>query len=589
MKHQKTRMIITFVFVLSLLFSCTVYPAGAVQTTILKAVQLNRITLESTDYSVIDADKDYVCVGQNLPSAKKVKMSVISKNNYKVVKTYSFDYYANWNRHNDDAAPLENTRYSLLSYPSGKNLYKNYILDMVTGKKLQLLQTSSPIIRLEPSTGCDTIFYSYMNGTSHYFSYVQFSTGKKTDPIKSGDLRNPRLEQVWNENGKYSVFYRDGKLMLLDAANMKQNEVCKADNEKDMFLDWLPNDKGIVFMDDDEIKLYLLNENRIEDTGIAAPEFKNLSSSDIIKWNKAKTKFAVNTRGRISYFDLKNNKKEEQDISQHINEIVKQNPNTNKEMLELVWNPDDDKIGIIGFKNVYLDRLDAMLIWNGSEYSNINIGTAGQPLYYKNYVLFCSDIFLRDDSLMLPFSLKMYDLKTKKLYTIQNVRYTKITPDGKNIIAFTCKAKEDLYFSGVYLVDETKHKLGKAVPGPEALAYSFANEKELYISNDKQTYSVFNFRTLKKESLVKFNKTQSSSQDRIDIMSNDKSKYLFIWKDKLKAMYIYNFWDSLMKIQINKSIDFAKGYSIISTNVRNVLIFNEKGTRNLYIYRLSGK
>jgi hypothetical protein len=444
-----------------------------------------------------------------------------------------------------------------------------------------------------PLVQCDTIYYFYKNGTDNYFSYIQFSTGKKTEPIKF-DSRIPRLEQVWGESGRYSVFYKDGKLMLLNAANMKQNEVCKDDNENDMFLDWLPNDKGIIFVDDNEIKLYLVNENRVEDTGIAVPEFENFrywgkDNLDVITWNKAKTKFAINARGKINYFDLKNNKKEEQDISQQINEIVKQKPNTNKEMLELVWNPDDDKIGIIGFRNVYLDRLDAMLVWNGSEYLNINIGTAMETSYYKNYVLFYSDIFLRDDSLMLPFSITMYDLKTKKLYTIQNVRYTKITPDGKNILAFTCKSKEDLNFSGAYLVDETKHKLGKAVPGPEVMPYSSKNEKWLYISEDMQTYSVFNFSTLKKESLVIFNKTQSSSLDWMDIRANGKSNYMFIWKDKLKAMYIYDFWNSLTKIQINKSVDFAKGYSKISTDARNVLVFNEKGTKNLYIFRLTNK
>ncbi|HEX2925966.1 MAG TPA: hypothetical protein VHP38_06870 [Ruminiclostridium sp.] len=603
MQYLNTKKIIASILMLTLFLNFMVFPAAAVKTYAAKPVQLNRITLESTAYSIINTDKDYICIGENLPSKKKVKMTVLNKSNYKAVRIYSFDYDMYWNIRRDDSSLLQDTRYTVLSYPSGKNAYKNYILDMITGKKVQLALTTTSAIRINPSPACDTVFYGYEDGKYNtYCSYIKLSTGETVSGIKYEAGKDRNMASLWSENGRFSVFYKDGRLILLDAVSMKQTVVSEFDNEKDMIIGWLPSDKGILFIDNNELKLYLAADKKIIDTGIPTQQAVKVICNgwNTVCWNRAKTKFAVYTAdGKIHYYDLRSYKKEEQDISKNISEISKKSPYTDTSCRELVWRPDDGKIGVIGAGVESTDVLEVLLVWNGKNFIDINTGTAMRPVYYRNYVLFYSDCFRYEE--MEPNSLKMYDPETNKLYTFGNVKNAEIKPDGKGIIVYKVKNKTDHEFSAAYLVDMTKYTMGQKVPGFETMPYDcgyirikkddpfYSNGKLLGYNYDNQYYSIYNYNTLKKEELLKFSKAQCSNLDRTDWITNDNGKTLFVWKDKLKTMYIYNYFDSLMKIQLNKKFATDKSNYIVSTDIRNVLLFNEKGTKNLYIYRLTGK
>jgi hypothetical protein len=604
MRLESIKKVVALTIIIIFIINCLL-ETNAVQMTTVKPALLSQLKLESTDYSIINADKNYICIGENIPSKKKVKMSVISKNNYKIVKKYYFDFVSYWNLNSYDGSLLSEGRYRSLSYPTGKKSYSNYIIDIVTGKKVKLKETTVSNISLLTSPDCDIVEYYYQDSSkaNTYYGYMKFSTGQTINAIYAKTW-HPPITNEWSENGKYTLYYNNKSLFLLSTVNMKQTEICKTTNSDGLFMEWLPNNNGFIYVEDSEIKLYFFKDSRILVTGIRLQE-KYINQYNI-NWNKSKTKFAVyGANDTLYYYNIKENITEQQDFAKYLNPIKEQNPNVQTILPgpEMIWTPDDQKIGIIGPKDTMADALTALIVWNGTKYVNIGADfTKGhenymlfyyskRPSYYKHYVLFYSDLELMGNSSTLQNSLKIYDFNNNKLYKIKNVKMAQITPIGNKLIVFESKDIYDFNLTA-HLLDENSYILSKTINGFGTEAFDDGNistpnnnydcfgGKRLVVSSSNDIYSILDYNKLKKEPLIKFSKNQLSSKDWRVINKTG----CYIWNDKSKTMYLYD-WNKLIKIPLNKSIN--SGYSIINDSMRNIIIFNAKGTKNIYIYQLN--
>lgn len=591
MPMKKIKKIILKVFTFALIFGLAISSVQAVSIINVTPSVLKKITLEATDYLIIDADKDYVCIKENIFSKNKTKITVLHKKTYEFKKSYYLPYFSDWKGNLGDT--VTDSRYWAVSKVTSDQKYEYFILDLITGKLVKIIDKSieidTPInTLLNVSPGSDTALYC---SSSNRFGFIKLSTGQTVKDVTPVIVRNPEQDRKnWSENGKYTVFYKDNILYLLDAVTMKQTEVSENGGTDAFFLDWLPNNSGFVYLSDKKVRLYFFKNNDVQDTEITLAEIpQNQYYTEMINWNKAKNKFAICTNNRVYYYDLKAHKKEETDISSDYTALTKKYSSQELAVEDLIWAPDDKMIGVIGFRLSNIDVLDEMLVWNGKKY--INLSGAKRPSYYKHYLLYYSDIELVGNSSTIQNSLKVLDLNTMKLYTFNNVKSAEITPDGSKIIAYDSSGKYDFNLKA-HIVDESKYKLGNTIAELKYNAYSdgyitgpnggnYCKGSRIFCSSTFDTYQVFSYSKMKSETILKFSKNQI---DKLDWYQTEKNGF-FIWNNKLKSMYAYTD-GRLIKFNVNRSVDCQRSYKLLFDQDKTVFIFNEKSTKNLCFYQL---
>lgn len=577
-KLKKICAVIVIISILSI-YSFNNYAITPKKENLLKMGEVDTGFISGKD-NLLDFDKDnYIICG--LPWGDK-SVKLINKRNYKVVKSYKIELGCTSEYITGDQADSKrNCRYwgAACTY-KGVSGYTDYIIDLITGKNYKLDDISLPILNFYSCPNSDVIVYSTDN---NYYSIIKLANGKKVNHVKISQMHNLSM---CSPNGKYVLFYENNSLYLLSTVDFSKTLIKTAVGIKPVFIDWLPASDGFIYAEDKKIMVFYAAKSEQVDTGIMFNKKVDRNSqynpsvlNILFSWNKAQNKLAfmdyADSSGKIYYYDLLK-RKYENDI---VNDFL---PGNEGNFLEykIIWNSNDQKIGIVGLPPDYPgDCFGALIVYDGKTYFKVE-QLCKNPIFYKNYVVFGSDVDLVGNYSTMYHSITFLNLATKEENSIK-AEWAEITPDGKNMIIYNEKEE-------AYLLDSKSFLRSRKLDGLITQQYDsnrfgiqenddrYSNGKRIIISHKNNGYDIFDYKSLKTQPLIRYDKSINVDKD---LFSSNKSG-VFIWNDKLRFLYFYD-WNKLYYSKINKD------YNIVYLDAKSkTIILSKKSVKKLYFYKM---
>lgn len=479
---------------------------------------------------ILFVDNNYVIIKER-QAGSKYKITVMDKRYAKIIKTYSLAFAGyGWDSWSNPGAG----RYILVRQAGG-NYYYNYLVDILTGVSKAL-----------PKTSLDS---ELTGGPSAKGVVIRDGEVTSILNIKTGEFVKLGEERVktfgWDRNGDYFGYIKDGLLQIFNVSTMQPVTIAGREGKELSFAEWTSDGKGILYEADGLLKVYKLSgSTKVLGEFNPVPEGQFLMP-DPVQWNPQKTKAAIQDMSdKIYIYDV---------TGDVYGTVYKPQPDFDTKfgagLMDVFWSPDGADIKFLSYRN-----LGKMQYTNGNVYlydkdglyEELKLKSSKDFTFYKNYLLFLTDIEMMGTADVFAHKLAVYDLQKRQLHLIDKVGRFEVTPDKQKVLLY----KEYPADSGpVYLLDEQNWKLGKPVPGLTWNWGLFVNGKRIIISPGKSNT----------RSISAFDSNKSKNINLLTVRNNEQfyltygKNIVLIYVPGRQKVYFYNglkLWSINVKGQI---------------------------------------
>lgn len=423
-------------------------------------------------------------------------ITVLEEDTYKQINAYSLQVkgsgWDNWS--------YSDTRYQVLRRAVSEEVasYASYMVDLVAGtaKVLPFMSTDSELL---PSAAVPVVLYR----DSDQFLMYNLEKGASTS-IGSTQKVKP---YEWNQDGTEFAFADDGALKMYLA---KTGEIKLIDKNKVTgFLGWCPDGNGFLYYTDGLLKYMQINGVAFN-VGTYDPVLEELFNYPaMLQWNPSHSKAAIQdktnkmylldfTDGTLNKANIKTIHKPEQD-SEHT---------YGADLMDVFWSADGSDIQFMSYrvmgKMQYIN--DDFYIKNRQgKFELVSVNGADQITYYKNYILFLTEVSMMGTFDKFSEKMGIYDLNTGKLVYIDKIEKFEVTPDRNHVILYKNYFSENSQSS---LLDESTLQPGKILPGIYWGSVNQAGGKLIFAASTPlgvTTFSVLNLSKTEADAFLTFN------------------------------------------------------------------------------------
>lgn len=474
----------------------------------------------SKDTELYQPDPNHLVLREALGSSA-YKCTVLNQGTLQVLRSYRVavkgEGYDSWTTFQDNGRFLLIQRLT----QAGSGQYNNSLLDLITGQLIQL-----------PTTSVENQISLIPAGKSAPWGVMIW----EPDALKVQELKTNKVRTIghrgkplgWNPQGEYLVYSERGLLQVYHYAKAEVTTIAGEFTGPNLFFTWAPDGKRVFYYDSGQLRIYGLTGQ----SQILAPfkpifEGPLMESPSIVQWNPKKTIVTFQDQSQvIHWYDLTTNT---------YRSIPKPDQRVDTTygggLLDIYWNPQGTELKFL------TDRRIGKMQWTNNNlyvprqgvYQTVYLNGSAKFSYFKQYLLFQTDIEMMGSSDQFAHKLGVYDFTSGKLTLVDKISDYQLSPDGKRIIVYQ---DTGLGFAGqAYLLSERDWKVAGQIKGLKQGWLKVQNKAVYLVPGPKGSTLVYgcDLNTMKTTRLLSIGKNEAY-QLHVD---GQGAVFSFPWRKKL--------------------------------------------------------